>query len=48
MDSIYADVLSLFGQNENVSLPKEHSSDAGARFADEYFDWVYIDGNHYY
>jgi hypothetical protein len=48
MDGIYADVLRLFGQNENVSLLREDSSDAATGFADEYFDWVYIDGNHYY
>lgn len=31
-----------------VTVHRAYSADAAAQFADSYFDWVYIDGNHLY
>lgn len=31
-----------------VVIHRETSAAANARFPDEYFDWIYIDGNHFY
>jgi predicted O-methyltransferase YrrM len=31
-----------------VMIHHETSESASARFVDDYFDWIYIDGNHFY
>ena len=46
MDRIYADVLERFQNKTNVSIHKLFSTQV--KFPNEYFDWVYIDGDHTY
>jgi len=48
MDVIYNTVLNTLGQQPVVSVHRNFSSTAAAEFQDDYFDWIYIDGNHYY
>lgn len=35
-----------FGNNEKINILKMYSNQAAKLFADEYFDWIYIDANH--
>jgi len=35
-------------ENEEVFIHRSPSAEASKSFTDEYFDWVYIDGNHQY
>jgi hypothetical protein len=46
MDTIYSEVVDRFADVHSVSIVRSFSSDAVSMFDDEYFDWVYIDGNH--
>ncbi len=48
MDDIYTDVVTIFKENKKVLIHREFSEDVAKIFDDNYFDWVYIDGNHYY
>ncbi len=48
MDLIYEDVKGRFSKFPNVILNKGKSEKVLQEFPDRYFDWVYIDGNHYY
>jgi len=48
MADMYANVESQYGAMENVSIRKGFSADVLSSFPDNYFDWVYIDGNHLY
>lgn len=48
MNSIYQVVLNKFSGLNNVVFNKGKSSEVLRGFEDDYFDWVYIDGNHYY
>jgi len=48
MDAIYSGVVSIFKDNKNVVIHREFSDHAAAAFINNYFDWIYIDGNHYY
>jgi hypothetical protein len=48
MDSIYEAVAHKFKDKNNVLLHRNFSDLAAEEFSDEYFDWIYIDGNHYY
>ena len=48
MDDIYTGVVSLFKDNEDVVIHREFSDHAADAFINNYFDWIYIDGNHYY
>lgn len=51
MDYRYRDVCRRFGrhiQSGRVIVHRGHSSDILKRFQDQYFDWIYIDGNHRY
>ena len=46
MDEIYFDVVKQFRNNHAVKIHRLASADTD--FPDDYFDWVYIDGNHRY
>jgi hypothetical protein len=49
MDSRYGAVMDRFGkkvESGRVVLHRGYSSDVASEFEDDYFDWVYIDGNH--
>ncbi len=48
MDSIYENVKKRFAKYQNVVLNKGKSEKVLHEFRDGYFEWVYIDGNHYY
>ena len=47
-DNAYREVTSLFKKNENVKIIRESSFDAANKFDDNFFDFIYIDGNHDY
>lgn len=47
-DQIYQDVIQRFKDHPNVKVHRGKSADVLPTFPDHYFDWVYIDGNHYY
>lgn len=48
MDVIYQDVKERFAEFDNVVFNRGKSEEVLQDFPDGYFDWVYIDGNHYY
>lgn len=51
MDERYAHVCNRFGQQihaERIKVHRGYSTDILEQFPDEHFDWVYIDGNHFY
>jgi hypothetical protein len=51
MDRRYADVCARFEgpvRRQQVKIHRGFSTDVLGRFPDDYFDWVYIDGNHLY
>ena len=48
MNQIYQSVRQKFQQNRNVTIHRGFSENVLQEFEDDYFDWVYIDGNHYY
>jgi hypothetical protein len=51
MDAVHDTVRQRFDreiQAGNVIVHRSAADEAAAEFADEYFDWVYIDGNHLY
>lgn len=51
MDTRYVGVCARFAteiRSGTVIVHRGNSSDVLERFGDEYFDWVYIDGNHLY
>jgi hypothetical protein len=51
MDRRFADVCVRFEapvRREQVKIHRGYSTDVLSRFPDDYFDWVYIDGNHLY
>ncbi len=47
MDAIHQDVCQKMN-GDHVRIVRKMSQDAVADFPDNFFDWVYIDGNHYY
>lgn len=47
-DSLYKKVFNLFSSYPNVEIIRLKSEDAVFMFPDEYFDYVYIDGEHSY
>ncbi len=48
MDAMHARVLNTVGAVPGVTIHRALSSVAFESFAEAYFDWVYIDGNHEY
>lgn len=48
MDKIYFHILEAFKNNPNIIVHRKFSHIASDIFKNEFFDWVYIDGNHYY
>ena len=47
-DAILANVTARFEGDPRVRLHRQYSYKAAAGFPEEYFDFVYIDGNHHY
>ena len=47
-DAQYEKVCDYFAPYENVEIIRMKSEDAFSMFSDEYFDYVYIDGEHSY
>lgn len=47
-DRVYAKVCDLFAPFKNVEILRYRSEDVFFLFEDEYFDYVYIDGEHSY
>ncbi len=48
MDDVYRDVSSMFQDTPGVIIHRGYSEAVLEGFEDDYFDWVYIDGNHSY
>lgn len=48
MDEICEGVKNRFERFDNVAFNRGKSENVLQDFPDRYFDWVYIDGNHYY
>jgi hypothetical protein len=48
MDEIHASVANGVGTVAGVMIHRMKSAEALERFADGYFDWLYVDGNHEY
>jgi hypothetical protein len=46
MDDIYSGVQKKLGSKPNVKIHREAIETFVDNFPDEYFDWVYIDGDH--
>ncbi len=47
-DIQYSEVIARFEGDARVQLHRQYSYKAAASFADGYFDFVYLDGNHHY
>jgi hypothetical protein len=47
-DALYEQVCQYFAPYENVEIIRQKSEDAVSLFPDDYFDYVYIDGEHSY
>ncbi len=48
MDTMFQHVSKKFDGEDRVNICKGFSEDILNRYPDDYFDWVYIDGNHQY
>ena len=48
MDRVFCDVQDKFMGHPNVIILRGESQTELPRFEDNYFDWIYIDGNHSY
>jgi hypothetical protein len=47
-DNIYKRICTKFERDGRVKIYRGFSSDMVSMFPDEYFDWIYIDGDHTY
>lgn len=45
---MFENVSKNYAHLPNISIRKGFSADVLASFPDDYFDWLYIDGNHLY
>jgi hypothetical protein len=48
MDTIHASVVRHLGKRANVRIHRATSLIAVSQFPDNYFDWLYVDGDHSY
>jgi hypothetical protein len=48
MDTIFQEVCARFADRREVKIHRALSSAAASFFPKNYFDWIYIDGNHNY
>jgi len=48
MDKIYDHIKRRLGKRPNVRIHRLSSQEAVELFSDNYFDWIYIDGDHRY
>ncbi len=48
MDDMFQNVSGRYGHLDNVTIAKGFSADVLSAYPDDYFDWVYVDGNHQY
>ena len=48
LENRYKETLNKFSNNNKVKIIKDYSVNAAKMFDDEYFDFVYIDGDHSY
>ena len=48
LELAYQEVKKKFENNKNITIMKTDSLNASQKFSDNYFDFVYIDGNHDY
>lgn len=48
MDSMYQRVVRKLGQLPNVRIHRSPSLECVQQFPDNYFDWIYVDGDHRY
>lgn len=46
-EAVYQRVCEKFRNDARVHIHRQTSDEAFASFPDDYFDWVYIDGNHH-
>jgi len=47
-DERYYSVIQKFKDDNRVEVLKMYSKEAAKKFADNYFDWIYLDSNHGY
>ena len=46
MEQMYRSIIDRFGSLPNVAVHRATSSQIAPTLPDDYFDWIYVDGNH--